>query len=175
MQLIGKRVVLRALRNSDAQSLYENAKDKEISFYTTLPNPYTLADAQKFIRNAKRDFGRGAYEFCIELDGKVIGMMSLTKVDSKNMNAEVGYWLGMNYWKKGFASEALKLLVHFGFTKLNLVRIYAKVLHENIDSSLLLEKNGFKLEGRLRKNLFRNGIRYDTLLYGFLKDEYAGE
>jgi RimJ/RimL family protein N-acetyltransferase len=67
----------------------------------------------------------------------------------------------------------LKLILDFGFKKLGLVRIYAKVMHPNTASAKLLESVGFKYEGKLRKSVYRWGKWFDMLIYGLLKEEYV--
>lgn len=99
-------------------------------------------------------------------------MISLMKIDYKNKNTEIGYWLGRKYWGKGIMKEAIKLILNFGFKKLKLVRIYARVMHPNISSAKLLEKSGFRYEGRMRKTILRRGKWMDELRYSILSNEF---
>lgn len=169
-KISGTKITLRKLKRSDASSIYNNAKNKEISWHTSLPYPYKLSHAKEFINRCHQNYrNKSAYDFGIEKAGKIIGMISLIKVDFNNRNAEVGYWLGKKYWRKGITEEALKLIIDFGFNSLNLKRIYARVMHPNIASAKLLEKVGFKLEGKLRKHVFRNNKWMDELYFGLLK------
>ena len=171
----GRRVNLRRLRKSDALSLRQYAKDREISRYTSLPHPYRIQDAMSFIRQTHQKLRKGvAYELGIENKqrGRIIGMMSLFGIDKDNKNAEVGYWLGKRYWGTGIAKESLQLILDFGFNELKLRRIYAKVMHPNISSVKLLEKSGFSFEGRMRKHTFKNRRWIDHLWYGLLKEEW---
>lgn len=175
MKLTGQQINLRRLKKSDAQSLYENAKDKKISRYTVLPYPYTLKDARSFIRRTiKNRHKKNVYELGMELKetGQIIGMVGLSKVNYKHKHAEIGYWLGKKHWRKGITQEGVKLVLDFGFNKLKLARIYARVLHPNIPSAKLLEKCGFKYEGCMRKEVFRRGKWLDDLRYGILKEEF---
>jgi len=93
-------------------------------------------------------------------------------IDYKNMNAEIGYWLGKEYWGKKIMKEAVFLILGFGFEQLKLVRIYARVMHPNIASAKLLEKQGFKYEGRLRKATLREDKWMDELRYSILRNEF---
>lgn len=104
--------------------------------------------------------------------GQIIGMISLMNVSEKNRNAEIGYWLGKKYWGKGYATEAVSLILRYGFKELKLFRIWARVFHPNLTSIRLLEKVGFTLEGRLRNNIKKSGRWLDELCYGILKTEY---
>ncbi len=175
MIIKGDRINLRKLKKSDAESIQKHAKDKEISRYTILPHPYKLKHAQDFINlTHKKMRKKESYEFGIELKvtKKIIGMMGLINIDFENKKAEVGYWLGKKYWKQGLTTESLKLILKFGFRELKLEKIYAKVMCPNMASANLLKKNGFKLEGKLRKNTLKNGKFMDDLIYGLLKEEW---
>ncbi len=175
MKLTGKRIILRPLRKSDAQDLQKNANRKEVTRYTQVPYPYRLKDARDFIKKCGQNLRKKSdYEFGIELKktGKIIGMTSLMKIDKQSKNAELGYWLGKKYWKQGIATEAVGLILKFGFKKLKLERIYARVFHPNRISQTFLRKNRFKYEGRLRKHIKNKGKWFDALYFGLLKNDY---
>jgi RimJ/RimL family protein N-acetyltransferase len=151
----GRIINLRTLMISDAYSIYENARDREISKYTRLPYPYRLKHAYDFISLCQENYKKKAgYELGIELKkaGKIIGIISLIHVDNTRRTAGVGYWLGKQYWRRGITKEALTLILDYGFNTLKLARIYAKVLCSNLPSVILLQHAGFKYEGRIRRS-----------------------
>ena len=175
LKIEGKLINLRELKKFDVPSIYQNAKDFDIARYTTLPHPYKLKDAEDFVRTTHQKIRRKkAFELGIELKEtkKVIGMISLMNIDYKNKNAEIGYWLGKKYWGKKIMKEAVRLILGFGFKKLKLVRIYARVMSPNISSAKLLEKSGFQYEGRMRKTTLRKGKWMDDLRYSILSSEF---
>ncbi len=175
MRIEGTKVNLRKVTKSDARSIYENARDKEISQYTFIPHPYKLEDALGFIRFAHKQMKKGReYHLGIELKitGQIIGMIGMMKISQKHRHAETGYWLGKSYWGKGYAGEALRLMLKFGFEQLKLVRITAGVMHPNLASARMLERVGFKLEGRFRKSFMQYGQWLDELRYGILREEF---
>ncbi len=175
LPLLGKRIVLRPLQRRDAEALVKYANDKIIALYTRLPHPYRLQDALDFIpKTRQKQRQNKGYELGIELKEtkEIIGMMSIRDIDQQNKNAEVGYWIGRKYWGQGLGSEALQLMIQFCFNKLKLKRLYAKVLHPNIASASLLQKQGFVLEGRMRKDTFKYGKWYDHLIFGLLQEDY---
>ncbi|MFH1399698.1 MAG: GNAT family protein [Candidatus Woesearchaeota archaeon] len=177
MKITGERVNLRQLEASDAKSIFKYAKDKQISLYTTLPHPYITKDAKAFIELTKKHSEKKSdFELGIELKEtkEIIGMMSLMDIDYKNKSAEVGYWIGTPYWRQGFTREALCLLLKFGFAKLKLKRIWARVMDSNIASSRLLESVGFSYEGRARKAVYKNKTWLDQLRYSILNEEFRG-
>ena len=169
----GRIINLRTLKISDAYSIYKNAKDIEISKYTRLPYPYRLKYAYDFIRLCQENYKKKTdYELGIEWKktGKIIGTISLMHLDNTLRSAEVGYWLGKQYWRRGITKEALTLILDYGFNTLELGRIYAKVLYANLPSIRLLQRAGFRYEGRVRKSFFRDGNWFDELLFA-LPDE----
>jgi len=179
LKLKGVSINLRKLRRSDAHSLHHNVKDYEIYRYTAnIPHPYKLKHALAFIpltwKEMKKQTG---YGLGIEDPdtGKIIGMISLMKVDTKNKNAELGYWLGKKYWGKGITPEAANLILNFGFRKLGLAKIYARVMHPNKASARVLQKSGFKPEGVGRRHIFKDGNWYDELRFGLLREEFAAK
>lgn len=98
------RIRLRKVTPSDAESIYQYARAKEISRYTFIPHPYTIQNATDFIRQSQIHFRKKKqFHFGIELKetGEIIGMIGLMYVDFKNKNAELGYWLGKNFGEKG--------------------------------------------------------------------------
>lgn len=171
----GKQINLRKLKKSDAQSLFENANNFAIAKYTILPYPYTIKDALSFIQITQRQIKRKeSFEIGIEYkqSGQIIGMVGLVKVDFENKNAEIGYWLGKKYWGRKIMKEAVQLILKFGFQTLGLERIYARVMHPNVASAKLLEKSGFKYEGRCRKTVLTGKNWMDDLIYSILKEEF---
>jgi len=176
LEFNGKRVSIRPLRFSDASDLYENVKDKEIVTWTvSIPHPYPRDGALRFIRKARYNIRkRKSYAFGIVLKetGTVIGVVELMTFDWKNKNAEIGYWLGKKHWGEGLMTEAVRLVLKFGFGNLKLHRVYAKLFEENIASAGILEKCGFKLEGRMREERYRYGKWHDALRYGILESEF---
>lgn len=175
-EIEGSRIILRKLKLSDANDIYENLQDKEMVKWTlNIPWPYRKKDAIRFIRRAQYRMRRKTgYAFGIVLKetNRVIGIVDLFRIDWKNKNAEIGYWLGKKYWGRGLTTEAVKLALKFAFENLKLHRIYARLFEENIGSRRVLEKSGFKLEGVLRENRYRYGRWHNELNFGILKKEY---
>ena len=178
LKIEGKQINLRKLKKSDALSIYQNAKDFDIARYTTLPHPYKLKNAKDFIGITHQEI-RKKKAFALGIEFKetkeIIGMMSLIDIDHDNKNAEIGYWLGKKYWGKKIMKEAIKLILNFGFKRLKLVRIYARVMHPNISSAKLLERSGFQYEGTMRKAILRRGKWMDCLSYSVLDCEFKSK
>lgn len=176
LELKGKRILLRPPRMSDAEDIYRNLRVRIIGkWLPNLPKPYKKKNASEYVRKCKRDLEKmEQYNFLIteQKTGIVAGAIGFVKLDKKDKNGELGYWLGKRYWGKGFMSEAVGLILNFGFNKLKLHRIYARVFEENIASSVVLKKAGFKLEGRMREKWHRFGRWHDVLSYSILDREF---
>ncbi|MBL7050880.1 GNAT family N-acetyltransferase [Candidatus Woesearchaeota archaeon] len=175
IKLEGEIVVLRKLEYSDAEFIYKHINHKDIVRYTmNIPWPYTPEHAVQFIKKSKQGYKKGKelnLGITLKEDNQVIGIMSFNKIDLKNKNAEVGYWLGKKYWRKGIAKEALILILDYAFKELKLERISSRTFHSNKASYGLLLRMGFKQEGIARKDIFQNNKWYDHLMFGLLKEE----
>lgn len=180
MKLVTKRLILRDLTMKDAKDLVGNINDLNVSIYLThVPYPYTKKDAREFIsicgKNIKQK-PRKNYELGIELksEKKLVGLVSLIKVERFNGTAGIGYWLGQKYWRQGIMYEAVSKLIEFAFTKLKLRRLSVTAFKENEASNSLIKKIGFKKEG-IRKEHYKSkatGKIHDDVIYGLLKSEW---
>jgi len=183
MKLITKRLILRPLKDSDAKSIVENIDDLDVSkWLLAVPYPYKLKDAKDWIKKNKenwREKNKDDYSFGIELkeEKKIIGGIGIHKINKFQGKANIGYWIGKKYWRKGYGTEALKAILDFAFKKLKLRRIEAEVFVGNSSSGKLLEKFGAKKEGLKRKACkckADNKIK-DKYVYGLLKEEYKSK
>lgn len=160
-RLEGKRVTLsNDLNPKYARTLAAIANDRDIHRNIgghSFPYPYTEMDARFFLEK-NREEGRQffAIDFLIFAEDKLVGVIGLSSVNRTDLNAHVGYWIGKDYWNRGYASEALSLIVEFCRNELGLARVYTKVLDYNLASLRVLMKNGFAVEG-FEKNAYRMG------------------
>ncbi len=174
MKLIGKKIILRTLKNSDAQSIFININDKKIYNYTDI-KPISLLKVLSFIKKINKEFNKKeSYQFGIEyLDKKgIIGMIGLAGIDNKNKKAEIEFWLGKNYRGQGVMTESAQLILKFGFRKLRLKRVFAKTLSDNAASVRLLKNVGFYYEGMMRKALFERKKWKDVSIFSMLNTEF---
>ena len=105
-------------------------------------------------------------------DGRLIGNCGLRREPDNDWEADIGYELSLDYWGQGFATEAAGAMVEFGFRDLGLHRISSWCIAGNTASARVLERLGFRQEGRLRQNEYFKGRWWDTLLYALLADEW---
>lgn len=132
------------------------------------PFPYTFEDAQHFLELASSDklgkvFGIYHQDIFIGTGGLIPGQ------DVHRINAEIGYWIGEDYWGKGYATSAVKLMVEYAFEELGLLRVYACVFGFNVASMRVLEKSGFEKEAIIKSSIIKEGNVYDEYLYSVRK------
>lgn len=154
----------------DEQSLVANANNEKVwmNVKDVFPFPYTNHDAKDWIRFTRLE--NPATNFAIVVDSKAVGGIGLTlKSDIYRKSAEIGYWLGEPYWNQGIVSAAVKAFTDYAFATFDLCRISAGIIEWNKASARVLEKSGYEFEARLRKNITKNGVTVDELIYAFIK------
>jgi len=116
-----------------------------------------------------------AFNFVIRTlaDDRLIGFVGLDGVRWTHGDAFLGIGIGeREYWDKGYGTDALRLLLRYAFTELNLHRVSLTVFDYNQRAIRAYEKAGFVVEGRMRQVLHRDGRRYDLLFMGLLREEW---
>jgi ribosomal-protein-alanine N-acetyltransferase len=166
---------LRGYREEDAVALQSLADDREVSRFLRdrFPNPYTLEDAREWIARARDETTSPPLAFAISgAASTMLGGIGLDRQsDVYRHSAEIGYWLGRQHWGRGVATAAVEGICRYAFESLGMKRVYACVFEPNVASSRVLEKAGFRLEGRHRQAVWKDGELLDELLYGLLADE----
>jgi RimJ/RimL family protein N-acetyltransferase len=137
-----------------------------------------LWSAQKIQEWYEKDIEKGIEEGCAFFirtlaDDQVIGFVGLWDTSWKHGDAELGIAIGdREYWGKGFGTDAMRLILRYGFTEMNLERITLGVFDYNKRAIRTYEKTGFILEGRMRQAVHRDGSRADIVYMGILRDEW---
>lgn len=148
--------------------------DREVTKFLSIyeNKPPTRREERAWIKEAKKDKTR----ICLAInttEGKHIGSVSLMKIDYFSKRAEYGIFIGdRRYHGQGYGTEAGKLLVDYGFKRLKLYRICLRLIGYNVRGQRSYEKIGFKIEGRLRDHVYRDGCYHDEILMGILRNEY---
>ncbi|MBT1247869.1 GNAT family N-acetyltransferase [Thermosipho sp. 1223] len=179
MNIIYKFLVrLRAYKKEDIDIVLEYINDPEVKKYLVpgIPFPFRKEDEEKWYQNLD-PFSTKSYSFDIEtLEGKeYIGGCGINDVDWKNSVAVVGIFLGKPHWNKGYGTDAMKVLVRFIFEEMNINKIKLYVYSFNKRAIKSYEKVGFKKEGVLREEIFRNGKYHDVYVMGILKKEWQSK
>lgn len=165
-ELVGSRCIVRPFRAADAISLASAANDRRIwlQLRDLFPHPYRLSDAEAYVaRVAAPDPPRSQ---AIEVDGSAVGAVGLELMtDVNRQSAEIGYWLGADYWGRGIATEAVTLVTVWAFGAHSLLRIFAQPFADNRASRRVLEKAGYALEGTMSRSAVKDGLVRDQCLY----------
>lgn len=166
------KVTLRPWRRGDETSLTENANNRNIwiNVRDRFPFPYTRKDAEIWVRVASAD--KHMLNMAIEFEGTAVGGIGVVfKQDVYHKTAEIGYWLGENYWNRGITTKAVSAITHYIMESedYNICRMYAGIFEYNEASGRVLEKAGYHLEARLRKNVTKDKKTVDELVYAIVK------
>lgn len=163
--------IIRNWKIEDAKSLSLHANNKDIAknLQDGFPSPYTYEDAFRWIKMVNTGMP-DLHSYAIVVNGKAAGSIGITfKDDVYRLNAEIGYFLGEEYWNKGIMTGVIKDIVSFVFLNFETIRIYAEIFESNIASGKVLEKAGFKKEAVLKKNVIKNSLIMDSHIYAILK------
>lgn len=171
MELDAGSCTLRSWAAGDVAPLAAVANDRRIwlNMTDTFPHPYLLDDAQQWIARCA-DQGEPPLNLAIVSSGELIGGIGGHRGEAEQRHAiNIGYWLTPEAWGKGIATDATRCYVQYLFDTFGPHRIYATVFGWNPASARVLEKCGFRLEGRLKDAIEKDGRFTDLLLFGLLR------
>jgi len=169
------RIILRRMLKSDAEDMFEYASNPAVTKYLTWdihPNKRFSANYLGYLQNKYRTGEFFDWAIVTRDKGKMIGTCGFTRFNYSSYSAEIGYVLNPRYWGRGVAAEAARRVIRFGFDTLELHRIEAKFMSNNIQSLRVMEKLGMRLEGYARESLM---VRNEFVTVGtcsILRDEY---
>jgi [ribosomal protein S5]-alanine N-acetyltransferase len=165
------RLRLRPYSEADIRELLPLIGTREVAATTLrIAHPYTEQDARDFLALAQEP-GKIWLAIALRSDDCQIGGIGL-RIDSRHQHAELGYWLGIPYWGRGYATEAAREMLRYGFETLGLHRIYASHFKHNPASGRILLKLGMRYEGCQREHLQKWDQFVDSELYGMLRQEW---
>ena len=171
------RLTLRPFSLEDAAAVQMLAGAREIADTTMhIPHPYPPGGAEQWIAThpVMWKSGTGAtYAITDSTNGVVMGAVTLT-ITPAHARGELGYWLGVPFWNKGYCTEASRVLLDLGFGQLALHRIQARHLTRNPASGRVLEKLGMQMEGIQRDGIRKNDRFEDMAIYAILETEWPG-
>jgi len=150
------------VRHANNRKVWLNLRDR-------FPHPYTIADARNWLEMVVGV--RPENSFAIAVDDEAVGGIGFTvQHDVGRRSAEIGYWLGEEFWGRGLATQALIAVTDYAFANYDLCRMYAHVFEWNPASARVLEKAGYQFEGRLKKSVTKDGQTIDQLMYAVVRD-----
>lgn len=178
MELHTSRLLLREFVATDWQAVLAYQRDpRYLQYYDWAER--TPGDAQRFVQmfidqQAERPRHKFQLAVVLKASGELIGNCGIRKETVDALQADIGYELAPAQWGHGYATEAARAIVQFGFAEMKVHRIWAWCIAENVASARVLEKLGLQLEGRAREEEYFKGRWWDTLRYGILENEWHG-
>lgn len=171
----GKKVRLRAYEKEDVIYAWKYINDEEIKrlLMPGIPYPLTFEEEEKWFQ--QQSAFKDTYNFAIETldEGKYIGGCGINHLDWKNSVATVGIFIGdKDYLSKGYGTDAMYTLVGFIFNQMNINKVKLNVYSFNERAIKSYKKCGFKIEGTLRQEIFRDGKYHDEYVMGILREEF---
>jgi RimJ/RimL family protein N-acetyltransferase len=160
---------VRSWRASDVESLSHHADNEKIwlNLRDLFPHPYTKRAAREYIKGVRER--RPETSFAIAVDDQAVGGIGFVlHKDVERVSAEIGYWIGEDFWGRGLATEALAAVTRHAIETHGLTRMFAVPFAWNVASCRVLEKAGYELEARLRRSAIKNGTITDQLQYAFI-------
>ena len=167
-----KNLILKEWENNEDEIkflIYNLNDENVIKTLLNPPYPYTRDDAIKFLstREEEKQLGNYCFKITQKEDGKIVGNININ-FKKYPTTGGVGYYIEKASWGKGYASEALKEIISFGFKKLKLHKVYAHHYRLNPASGRVMQKCGMEYEGMLREHIYKNGIYHDDVFYGII-------
>ena len=174
-ELSGERIVLRRIRHADAADMYTYSRRADVTRYLLWSPHPSLEHTRQYISYLQDQYRNGTlYDWAITLSesGKMIGTAGFTTVNTAHNSAEVGYVLNPDFQNRGYATEALRLVLDYGFRVMKLHRIEARCFKNNFASRRVMEKCRMSYEGTARDGMKIKG-KYETIVtYAILEDEH---
>lgn len=174
MELTTERCRVRPFRPSDLDSLVKHANDPIVAsqLRDRFPHPYTHEVGRAFLESIA--VADPIESFAIEVDGAAVGGVGVHPgSDVARASAEIGYWLGREFWGRGIATAAVRAVANDLLETAVYCRLHAHTFEGNLASQRVLEKCGFVKEGVFRKAVLKNGRLYDAVMYGRVDEAAA--
>jgi RimJ/RimL family protein N-acetyltransferase len=166
-----ERLLLKPVEEADLKELLEMQWDRNLMQYMNF-KPLSFENQKDWLKS----LGKNNMAFSIFLKSEnsmeLIGLTTLNNIDSLHQRASWGMKLKSNIQSKGVGFEASVILLHFGFSHLNLNKIHGDILFDNIANRKMCSKIGVIEEGVLMKHYFQNGKFRDVVIVGILRDEF---
>jgi len=170
-KLVGKKCYLSPVDVNDVDKFVEWLNDLELTKYLLIyPHIISIENEKGFLEKLSNEH---TYSIIENDTNELIGNCGFNNIDHINQTAEVGIFIGnKKFWNKGYGTEALSLLLDYGFKALNLHNVFLKVYSFNERAVKSYEKIGFKIIGKTREALLRGKERHDIILMDLLYNDF---
>jgi len=167
-------ITLRDFKDVDSALLLVYLNDGQVTQYITdaISKPYAQEDVQWWLKVGCKE----NYTKAIEFNGTFVGCISATKGSFEySRSAELGYWIGREYWNQGIVTQAVKEFAELIFKSTNIARLFNSVVTENQASLRVLEKNAFTHDALIEKASFKKGRFFDECLLSKISSYSCGK
>ena len=171
------RLILRKMTPNDAEAVFAYASDPEVTRYVSWETHRSIEDSRTFLDFATSKYESGGepeWGIVYKGDHRFVGTCGIVSWEPYHARAELGYALSRDYWGRGLMAEAVGAMISFGFERMNLNRMEARCIAENVASARVMEKAGMLYEGMLRQRELIKGEHRDIMIYSILRDERSG-
>lgn len=169
------RLLLRPFSEADIPAIVHFLNDPAIAEMTlNVPYPYDEEKARGWlaIQQQERDAGTGdTFAIVRKKDAQLAGAIDI-RPNARHKKAVIGYWIGKPHWGQGYATEAARAIIRYGFETLGLNRIYATHFAENPASGRVMQKIGMTYEGTLRQDVLKGERFRDHAVYAILRETW---
>ncbi len=179
MESTTERLILREFSENDWPDVLAYQTDRlYLRYYAwTERTPEAVQDFIQMFIAQQQEQPRTKFQFALVLksSNQLIGNCGIRKASADASEADIGYELSPEHWGRGYATEAARAIVEFGFRELGLHRIWSWCIADNVGSARVLQKLGMQPEGRLRHKEHFKGRWWDTLLFAMLDYEWHAQ
>ncbi len=175
--LFTARLALRPFEVADGVRVRELCGEAVFARNTLdIPHPYPAGAAEAWIRTHPEMYRNGTevvFAITERGDGRLVGSIGLSAISARHARADIGWWVGREWWNRGYCTEAAGAVLDYAFTTLGLRRVYSSHIAGNDASGRVMQKLGMTREGVQRRHVERWGEFHDIVLYGILREEWA--
>jgi len=172
-QLETERLLLRRITNNDVEDMFVLRSNKEAMTYIGRPIPVVMDETARLIQKMEENIDSNTgivWGITLKEEQRVIGSIGFHRIETENYRAEIGYMLLPEFWNKGIMSEAMKVIIQYGFEKMQLHSIQANINPENANSRKILLKFDFVKEAYFKESFYFDGKFFDSEIYSLLKN-----
>ncbi|MBR2021499.1 MAG: GNAT family N-acetyltransferase [Clostridia bacterium] len=170
-----ERLDLVKISPEHAKDMYEYSSDPDVTRYLTWSCHSSLKETERYIKLLQKKYAQGVFNdwgLIHRESGKFIGTCSFTSFDYEKNTAEIGYVISKDFWDQGYAAEAARCVMEFGFENFSLSGFCAKCMEGNDASMRVMQKVCMSFEGIYKNGMFIKGAYKTIIVYNVTKDRY---
>ena len=168
-----ERLILRKCNVKNIKQFYKIASNPNVTTWIPWEYHKSIEETTMFVNSLVEGYIKGTcttWGIYNKKSNMFMGLTSFVHIKEKNFNAEIGYWIGEEYWNQGYTTEAVRAVIRYGFEVLGLHRITAGHFVDNPASGKVMEKAGMVFEGKLKDEAYHRGKFYDINIYAIINE-----